>query len=85
MDRFVVTWVVDLLMGITFMICFITGLLKFSVLLQVTGLNEVILPAAFISDLHDWSGILLGLFVFLHLFMNRRWIVSIGRKMLGKT
>ena len=49
----------------------------------VTGLSDVILPAALISDLHDWSGILLGLFVFLHLFLNRRWIISTTKKILA--
>jgi hypothetical protein len=83
MDSVKLNWVVDLLMGITFGVCFITGLLKYTVLLQLTGLDNVILPAALISDLHDWSGILLGLFVFLHLFLNRRWIISTTKKILA--
>ena len=83
MDWVKVKWLVDLLMGITFAICFITGLLKYTVLLQLTGLDTVILPEALISNLHDWSGILLGLFVFFHLFLNRRWIISTTRKILG--
>jgi hypothetical protein len=83
MDWVKVKWLVDLLMGITFVVCFITGLLKYTVLLQLTGLDNVILPAALISDLHDWSGILLGIFVFLHLFLNRRWIISTTKKILA--
>ena len=84
MEGFTVKWLNDLLMGVTFLVCFITGLLKYSVLLQLTGLNNILLPAAFISDLHDWSGILLGLFVFLHLFLNRRWIIATTHKMFGR-
>ena len=83
MDWVKVKWLVDLLMGITFAICFITGLLKYTGMLQLTGLDTVILPEALISNLHDWSGILLGLFVFFHLFLNRRWIISTTRKILG--
>ncbi len=82
MDRKILKWSADLAMGIVFMICFVTGLLKFSVLLQVTGLNELVLPSAFISDLHDWSGILLGLLVFIHLFLNRNWIISMTRQII---
>ncbi len=85
MDGVNVKWLNDILMGITFLICFITGLLKYSVLLQVTGLNNVILPGALISDLHDWSGIVLGIFVFLHLFLNRRWIISTTHKIVTGT
>jgi hypothetical protein len=83
MDGVKVNWLVDLLMGITFAICFITGLLKYTVLLQLTGLSTVILPAALISNLHDWSGLLLGFFVFLHLLLNRRWIISTTKKILA--
>ena len=83
MDSVKLNWLVDLLLGITFFICFVTGLLKYTVLLQLTGLRNIILPAALISDLHDWSGILLGLFVFVHLLLNRRWIISTTKKILA--
>ncbi|MGA7797494.1 MAG: DUF4405 domain-containing protein [Methanoregula sp.] len=83
MDSVKLNWLVDLLLGITFFICFVTGLLKYTVLLQLTGLSNIILPAALISDLHDWSGILLGLFVFVHLLLNRRWIISTTKKILA--
>ncbi|MFZ1897469.1 DUF4405 domain-containing protein [Methanoregula sp.] len=83
MDSVKLNWLVDLLLGITFFICFVTGLLKYTVLLQLTGLSNIILPAALISNLHDWSGILLGLFVFVHLLLNRRWIISTTKKILA--
>jgi hypothetical protein len=78
-------WLVDLAMGITFLTSFITGILKFTLLLQLTGLSGVIFPSALISDIHDRSGILLGLLVFLHLYLNRTWIISMTRKILTKT
>jgi hypothetical protein len=83
MDRNVVRWGVDLAMGMAFVISFATGLLKFTVLLRLTGVNGMILPSAFISDLHDRSGVLLGLLVFLHLFLNRKWLVAMTRQVLG--
>jgi cytochrome b subunit of formate dehydrogenase len=83
MDIKLLKWLADLGMGITFAVCFITGLLKFSLLLQVTGLNDLVLPSALISDLHDWSGILLGLFVLLHLYLNRTWIIGMTKNVLG--
>ena len=83
MDTLKVKWLIDLLMGISFLVCFITGLLKYPVLLQLTGLNNVILPSALISDLHDWTGLLMGLFVFLHLVLNRRWIIATTKKVLA--
>jgi hypothetical protein len=78
-----VKWLIDLLMGISFLICFVTGLLKYQDLLQVTGLNNVVLPFALISDLHDWTGLLMGFFVFLHLVLNRHWILATTKKFLA--
>ena len=83
MDWVKVRWLVDVLLGIDFLICLVTGLLKYTVLLQLTGLNEMILPAAFISDLHDWSGLVLAFLVFVHLILNRRWIIMTTRKMFS--
>lgn len=78
-----VKWLADLLLGISFLICFITGLLKYSVILRLTGLNNVVLPFAFFTDLHDWSGLLTGFFVFLHLALNHRWIISTTKNVLA--
>ena len=83
MDTKILNWSVDLALGVTFAICFVTGLLKFTLLLQTTGLNDLVLPSALISDLHDWSGILLGMFVLLHLYLNRTWIIGMTKKVLA--
>lgn len=83
MNRNVILFVIDGTMGIVFLVSFLTGLLKFTLLLRLTGLSSVILPSALISDIHDMSGILLGVLVFLHLFMNRRWILAMTRKVAG--
>jgi hypothetical protein len=69
-------------MGIFFVTSVATGLLKFTLLLRLGGLNQLLLPSAFISDVHDGSGIFLASFVFIHLYMNRRWIIAMTRKIL---
>jgi hypothetical protein len=83
MNMQVVTWGVDLLMGITFLATFITGILKFTLLARMLGLTFVVLPLALISDIHDWAGILLGCFVAVHLFLNRAWIIAMTKKVLA--
>ena len=85
MDTKILKWSVDLAMGITFAICFVTGLLKFTLLLRMAGLTGLILPSALISDLHDWSGLLLGFFVLLHLYLNRTWIAAMTGHILAGT
>lgn len=85
MNMQVVRYCVDLSMGIVFLICFVTGLFKFTLLMRMLGLTEVVLPLALMSDIHDWSGVLLGIVVVVHVILNRGWILSMTKKMLGGT
>lgn len=83
MNRQVVKWMVDLLMGVAFLASFITGLLKFTLLMRVLGLTFFVLPLAIITDIHEWSGVLLGVCVAVHLFLNRGWILGMTKKVLA--
>jgi hypothetical protein len=80
----VVRYCVDLSMGIVFLICFVTGLFKFTLLMRMLGLTGIVMPLALMSEIHDWSGIALGILVATHLVINRRWIVTMTRKMLSR-
>ena len=79
----VVRYCVDLSMGIVFLICFVTGLFKFTLLMRMLGLTGVVMPLALMSDIHDWSGVILGIVVAVHLILNHGWILSMTKKMLG--
>lgn len=70
-------------MGITFLTSLCTGLLKFTLLMRLLGLTFIVLPSARISDIHDWSGIVLGCCVGLHLYLNRAWIIAMTKKMMA--
>lgn len=85
MNMQVVRYCVDLSLGIVFLICFVTGLFKFTLLMRMLGLTGVVLPLALMSDIHDWSGVLLGIVVVVHVILNRGWILSMTKKMLGGT
>lgn len=76
-------WLVDILMGVSFVVCFVTGLVKDRMFMGLTGLSGLILPYGLISDLHDWSGILMGFFVLVHLVLNRRWILAVTKKVFS--
>lgn len=82
MNRNVVRWGIDLVMGCAFGVSIVTGLLKLTVLLRLFGPNHLILPTARISDIHDGAGVILGASVCLHLFMNRHWIITMTRQIL---
>jgi hypothetical protein len=49
---------------------FITGLIKFPGLVGFFGIRFGDLPIGTISGIHDWSGIILIILVFLHLILH---------------
>jgi len=51
----------DVGMGLSFLVVFITGIIK------LEHPREVMF-------LHDWSGVLMGIFVLLHLILHLKWI-----------
>jgi hypothetical protein len=77
-----VKWFVDLIMGVVLLISFSTGLFKFTILMRWFGLTNVILPMAEISDIHDRSGLVLGVMVAIHLYLNRKWIIKTTRTII---
>ena len=81
MNGQVVRWCLDL-GGIVFLVSFITGFFRFTFLMRMSGLMDLVLPLALMSYIHDWAGLALGFFVAAHLYLNRSWIVSITRKIL---
>jgi hypothetical protein len=83
MNMQVVKWFLDLAMGISFLVSFVTGFFKFTFLMRITGLVDLVLPLALMSDIHDWSGLVLGFFVATHLFLNRSWIMNMTRRILS--
>lgn len=81
----VIKWCVDLAMGMAFLFTTVTGIFKFTFLMRVSGLTNIALPMALMSDIHDRAGIALTLLVAVHLFLNRTWILSMTRKILTGT
>jgi hypothetical protein len=83
MDMQVVKGCIDFAMGTAFLVCLITGLFKFTLLMRTLGLTGVVLPIALFSVIHDWSGLALGILVAVHLFLNRAWVITMTKKVLG--
>jgi hypothetical protein len=83
MNRQVIRWGVDLAMGVSFLVSFITGMFKFTFFMRLSGLTSLVLPIAQMSNIHDWSGLALGFFVAVHLVLNRAWIITMTKKILA--
>jgi len=80
MDMQLIKWTNDLCLAITFFLTFVTGLVKWTVFMRTLGLSDLVFPAALMSDIHDWAGFLMGIFVAAHLYMNRAWIISMTKR-----
>lgn len=71
---------VDIGLAISFFISFVTGILKFKeVLLFFTGFN-IYFSNYWLNFIHDRVGILMGIFVFIHLILHFKWIKTMTKK-----
>jgi hypothetical protein len=77
------TWkyVVDVGLLISGLIVIITGVIKFRSLWNLLGVNinyELMNMVAY-RVIHDWSGLVMTIFVIIHLFLNWDWIKGTTR------
>jgi hypothetical protein len=80
MDKAKLNYIVDLGLIVSFLGVFITGIVKFPGLLQSLGVDVKNLPWREISKVHDWSGLVMGILVFVHLVIHWNWIVCMTKK-----
>ena len=84
MKKVHIKYFVDLALAISFILVFITGIIKFPRLLFKLGINSRDLPFRTISTIHDYSGILMGIFVLIHIILNWKWITSMTKSIIRK-
>ena len=77
-------YILNTLLGISFVVLFLTGLLEFPELQIIFRLYSYHLPWSLILFLHRWSGALFSLIIFIHLWFNRRWIATMTTNYFGK-
>ncbi|PIN70616.1 hypothetical protein COV93_00730 [Candidatus Woesearchaeota archaeon CG11_big_fil_rev_8_21_14_0_20_43_8] len=88
MDRPKLNYVVDILMGISFLISAVTGLIMFFFLPSGVkqGRYQIFLGItkdAF-GNVHSYAGIAMALFVLLHFILHWNWIVCMTKNILFK-
>ena len=84
MNRTILNYWIDVGLALSFFICFFTGLVKWPGLVKIIGTSAYqVLHVRNISNLHDWSGLIMGLLVLIHLALHWRWIVCVTKRMFG--
>ena len=83
MNRNFVKYFVDIGMFLSFLAVAITGVLKFRSFLGFFGveLDYASMNMRLMSRVHDWTGILIVVFVLIHLILNWSWIVSTTKQL----
>jgi hypothetical protein len=80
MERRDFLYYIDLGMVITFLLCAITGLLKWPGLLGALGWGYHLLGP--LTLVHDWSGLVFCVLALVHVGMHWRWLAAMTRKRL---
>jgi hypothetical protein len=74
----------NILLVLSFIVLLLTGIFKFPELQIAWQLYNYPLPWRTISFLHDWSGVVLGALIIIHLWLNRRWFVERTKSIFAK-
>jgi hypothetical protein len=82
MKKSTLKYYIDLGLLITFTSTFITGLIKFSPLTNIFGINPRTLPMGDISFIHDWGAMTMGILILSHLILNWTWLTNMTKKRL---
>ncbi len=81
MDKGKLNYFIDIGLLISFLLMFFTGLFKWP---GWRSFYSFITDWGLVSRIHNWSGLVMGLLVFVHLALHWKWIVAMTRKVFTK-
>ncbi len=79
MNKVKINYIVDIILLILFVLVAATGLMKLPLL------KKFFFQSAQLSFIHDYSGVLMVVFIFVHLILNLNFMICMTKKYLGKT
>lgn len=84
MNKLKLNYIIDVGLAISFLIVFITGIIKWPGLLPKLGLTYQQVPFQRITKMHDIWGLIMGILVFVHIILHWKWITTMTKKMFKK-
>ena len=84
MNKAKLNYFIDIGLTITFILAFITGIIKWPALLPKLGISYADAPMRTFTLIHDWSGLIMGLLVLVHIALHWRWIVTMTKKIFRR-
>jgi len=85
-EKNTVNYIVDVGLGISFLVVALTGIFKFKGFREFFGiaLSYRDAPMPLISWFHDWSGVVMSVLVLIHIILNWDWIVGMTKELFCK-
>jgi hypothetical protein len=68
---------------ISFLVCFLTGVIKVPDIYKLLGMTYKSPVMVSMTQLHDWSGVILGVLAILHIVVHRRWFIAMTKKYIN--
>lgn len=86
MRKTLIKYIVDFGLLISFLGVTITGIIKFRSFLSMIGINldYASMNMTAYRYVHDWSGLVMALFVLIHLILNWDWIIATTKHYFSK-
>lgn len=79
MERRDILYCIDMGMLIAFLLCGVTGIIKWPGLVNALGLDYRALPMGAFTVVHDWSGLVFCALSLVHVGMHRKWLIAMTR------
>ena len=86
MEKNILKYILDVGLGISFLIVALSGIFKLSEFREFLGISLSYQDPLMhlISEFHDWSGVIMAVIVLVHLMLNWDWIVSMTKDFFEK-
>ncbi len=84
MNRGKLNYFIDIGLAISFLLVFVTGIFKFPLWKHYFFFVYDSISPRTISAIHDWSGLVMGILVLVHLALHWNWIVAMTKQIFGR-
>lgn len=83
-DKGKLNYLIDCGLIITFLLTFVTGIIRFPELTRYFVNIYLALPASLLSKIHDFSGLAMSILVLFHLMLHRGWLIAMTRMIIRR-
>ncbi len=79
-----INYFVDLGLVVGFVVCGITGIIKWPGLLKAFEVSRASIPISNITTMHDYSGALILMLAIVHVWLHLGWMISMTKRLFKR-